>query len=359
MNLRLILGLGTLGSLLTALVVGGLRQWSLKHILDIPNERSSHSKPTPSGGGIGIVAVTLLLFVLGLILTPVDSDRGAYLIYVPLVLLIAALGYWDDRYQLSAKLRLLLQATAALIFTLGVGAVTQLELPYLGTISLGLLALLVNLFWITGLTNVFNFMDGIDGIAGTQALVAGAAWTILLLSQQQTDAALLTLLISAGSLGFLYWNRPPARIFMGDTGSTFLGFSFAALVLLANRQQTDAAWLVSGVLFVGVFAFDSALTILRRLLKRENILTAHRSHLYQRLVRLGYSHRSVTSAYGGLMLVCALCGFAYFKGGEAVRLAALLIALLLCLGLFGVTTWLEQRPPRTAESYPESVPQEH
>ena len=156
-------------------------------------------------------------------------------------------------------------------------------------------------FWVVGLTNAYNFMDGIDGLAGSQAVIAGVGWAGLGWLRGEPLVSLLGLLVAGSSLGFLLHNWPPARIFMGDVGSAFLGFTFAALSVLAAQQNPRLA--VAGILLLWPFIFDTIGTFLRRLRRRENVFAAHRSHLYQRLVIAGYSHRTVTLLYSGLALV--------------------------------------------------------
>jgi UDP-N-acetylmuramyl pentapeptide phosphotransferase/UDP-N-acetylglucosamine-1-phosphate transferase len=159
-------------------------------------------------------------------------------------------------------------------------------------------------------------MDGIDGLAGSQAIVAGMGWALLGSLSNQPLIGGLGILLAASSLGFLRHNWPPARIFMGDVGSAFLGFSFAALPLLAASAETAGTaggrWVVIGALLVWPCVFDTAFTLLRRLRNREPIFKAHRSHLYQRLVISGLSHRRVTSIYALLSSLTAVAGLLYF-----------------------------------------------
>jgi UDP-N-acetylmuramyl pentapeptide phosphotransferase/UDP-N-acetylglucosamine-1-phosphate transferase len=157
---------------------------------------------------------------------------------------------------------------------------------------------------IVGIVNIYNFMDGIDGIAGVQAVIGGLAWTLVGQLHGMMLVSGIGLLVAAGTAGFLVLNWPPAKIFMGDAGSTVLGFTFAALPLLAATEgrgrQSPLLWLAAGVIVIWPFLADGSFTIFRRLTRRENILTAHRSHLYQRLVIAGRNHRCVTLVYGGL-----------------------------------------------------------
>ncbi len=337
--------LSALAVIASTIVVYFMRRWGLNHLLDIPNERSSHRIPTPRGGGLGIVVTTLVFFVVALWIGEYTEDRVGLplLIFLGCAGAIALLGWIDDRTDLSAKVRLLLQLGISALAVWVVGAVTQAEMPLLGVISLALpLAYLLNVFWVVGFTNIYNFMDGIDGIAGVQALIAGVAWGVLLLARGQTELALFAALLAASSLGFLFLNRPPALIFMGDVGSTFLGFSLAILPLLAFARTGDPRAIGAGALFVAPFVLDGAFTIIRRALQHENVLTAHRSHVYQRLVKQGYSHRQITGLYALYALASAGCGLLYAASGT---LLAVIIPILIFVGL---ALWTMRRENSTA-----------
>ncbi len=348
--------LGALGlsCLLSFGVVILVHRWALRHaLLDIPNERSSHSLPTPKGGGLGIALVSLGTMTTHLLAGSPDVPVGVGLVFVLASASIAAVGWRDDCYNLPIKTRLTIQAGVAVALVLAGGAITQVYLPFLGVLSLGTgVALLPSVLWIVSLTNIYNFMDGIDGLAGIQALVTGGAWCFLLLMERQATPALLSGLMAATSLGFLLLNIPPARIFMGDVGSTFLGFSLAALPVLAFSQIENPRLLVTGVLFVAPFAFDATFTMARRALKGENILTAHCSHLYQRLVRMGYSHGQVTGLYSLLAVVSAMGGLFYYAGDEMATLVALLAITALFISLAVAVTALETLRGRVSQQGP-------
>ncbi|HEY6141407.1 MAG TPA: glycosyltransferase family 4 protein, partial [Thermoanaerobaculia bacterium] len=272
----------------SAIVVMLARLWAThKEILDHPNERSSHSRPTPRGGGVGIVVVV----VAGMLL--LDGASMARLWpWLAAAVAISAVGLLDDVYGLSTRLRMTLQLLAAIGTTLAYGGFSGLS-----ALRFGPLAGVLTVLWIAGLTNAFNFMDGIDGIAGGQTAMAGAAWAAI--GYGRGDAVLLDagLLIAAASAGFLLHNWPPARIFMGDVGSTFLGYTLAVIALFGADGARDA---LVPALVVWPFLFDSAFTFLRRLRKRENVFAAHRSHLYQRLTMAGWSHAQASLLYTAL-----------------------------------------------------------
>ena len=251
--------------------------------------------------------------ILGLLLTdPIlqsNSRLSDWWVFAGAAVGIAAIGWLDDLHDLSQWFRMAVYALAAFIVLLALGPVTTISLPVLGPVLLDWVAWPLLLLWLVGLTNAYNFMDGIDGIAGCQGVVAGLGWAVLGLCREWWAVEAFGLLLAGASLGFLTRNWPPARVFMGDVGSTFLGFSFAALPLLVD--PADPRLFLAGLLFVWPFVFDTTFTLIRRLLRGENILRAHRSHLYQRLVIAGCSHRFVTLLYTGLAAAGGVLAIGY------------------------------------------------
>ncbi len=284
-------------ALLSLWLVGVVRCVALRQgILDAPNERSLHSQPTPRGGGIGIVGVSLIGILLCWVLVPFWA-AWPLVSFVCAALFIAAVSWRDDVRPLPVLVRFGAHALAAVAVLVGIGSWAVLEIPVVGLFRLGYLGLPVTFLWIVGLTNAYNFMDGVDGIAGIQAVVAGLGWVALTGGTARVETW-LGLLLAGASLGFLVHNWPPARIFMGDVGSAFLGFNFAVLAVIGAQHNPRLA--LAGALLVWPFVFDTSFTFLRRLRRGENVFQAHRSHLYQRLVLAGYSHRFVTCLYGVL-----------------------------------------------------------
>ncbi|MFN8446964.1 MAG: glycosyltransferase family 4 protein [Caldilineaceae bacterium] len=291
--------------------VGGIRLWAeQRHLLAYPNARSSHVRPTPKGGGLAIVlACALVMAVYLSALTEIEVTAWAYLLGA---MLIAGISWIDDIYNLPSVLRLTVHSLCALPILIWVGYWHVLPLPFGGEIALGWFGPLLTFVWIVGLTNIYNFMDGIDGLAAGQAVIAGIAWGCFGWWSQQPFVFLVGFCIAAACGGFLGHNWAPARIFMGDVGSAFLGYSFAVLTVAAAQKQP--VLMPVGVLLLWPFLFDAGFTILRRLQRGENILAAHRSHLYQRLVIAGRNHRTVTLLYLGLAVVGAGLAGVYYVG---------------------------------------------
>jgi UDP-N-acetylmuramyl pentapeptide phosphotransferase/UDP-N-acetylglucosamine-1-phosphate transferase len=327
-----IAGIGFLAFVVSFLSVAFLRRWAVRRqILDIPNERSSHARPIPRGGGLAIVLFSLAGLVSAWFIKPAWT-LSALSAYLSGAALIAVVSWFDDLRPVPNRIRFTAHSVGALLAVLGFGYWGGIDIPVFGQLHLGWPGVLVTLLWITGLTNAYNFMDGIDGIAGGQAVVAGLGWAVLGWLSDQPVVAVLGLFLATTSIGFLGHNWPPARIFMGDVGSAFLGYTFAVLPIIC--AQNDPRFGLIGVLLVWPFVFDTSFTFFRRLRNRENVFAAHRSHLYQRLVIAGCSHRLVTLIYMGLAfigLLLALSWYLRIKDGDIIVTFAL---PLLCFGLW-------------------------
>jgi len=217
--------------------------------------------------------------------------------------LVAVVGYLDDRFSVAPQWRLAIHSVAAVWFLVWVGPIAAL--PIAGCdCELGWAGIVLAFFWVIWLLNLYNFMDGIDGIAGVEAVtVCVAAATIVAYSGDVEMAGLLAG-VGASAIGFLFWNWPPARIFMGDVGGGFLGFLFAGLSLITHNQGTMTIW--SWLIILGVFVVDSSVTLIRRLAAREKIHQAHRNHAYQHASRLAGAHLPVSVAIGLINLLWLL-----------------------------------------------------
>jgi len=296
-------------TILSYLLVCLIRRYAeRRQILDHPTERSSHVTPTPRGGGLAIV---ILVMGTGLSVAR-EAELSRVLIYLVCGLVIAYLGWRDDVHSLPTRVRFAVQGLVAAVSIYGLGYARAVTIPLFGELQLGVFGIVITFLWIIGLTNAYNFMDGIDGIAGGVALAGGLGWMALAVQANNTFAFWIALAIAASSLGFLGHNWSPAKIFMGDVASTFLGYTFAVLPLLSATQGGDA--LMLGTLLMWTFIMDAGVTFIRRTLKRENVFAAHRTHLYQRLVIGGYSHAKVSALYIALTLLAGLLSYAWSWG---------------------------------------------
>lgn len=338
-----LVGLSAIVLVVSYFGVFSLCHWAeRRQFFDIPNERSSHSFPTPRGGGLVIVLIALF-GVIGVWFFHPTWRGAALLAYLSGAALIAFVSWQDDLHSLPNRVRFAAHVGGATLALLGFGYWRVVSIPIVGSFDLGWLGLLITFVWIVGLTNAYNFMDGVDGIAGAQAVIAGIGWAGLGWLVEQPLVGILGLLLAVGSLGFLGHNWPPARIFMGDVGSAFLGYTFAVLPVSATQQDSRLA--VAGVLLVWPFVFDAAFTFLRRLRNHENVFAAHRSHLYQRLVIVGYSHRTVTLLYIGLAAAGVLMALAWTLDVPGSGPVIVLSIPLLCLGLWAYVVRSERRHP--------------
>lgn len=274
-------------------------EWSRRRrLLDIPNERSSHTRPTPRGGGLIIVLICLSFYVL---YTNFAAGDFVWQYFVG-ALLIAVISWLDDLYSISSLWRILIHAAAAFLIVQTLNETSFLESSRHETDSIRIAGLCAAFLWTVWLTNAYNFMDGIDGIAGAQAACAGVGWLFIGKFLHLETVGIFGGALAVSALGFLIFNRHPAKVFMGDVGSAFLGFSFAALPLMAAKKTSGGlfSWLFIGAALVWLFFFDTAITLFRRILKRENFWQAHRTHVYQQLVVSGFSHTTVAALYGVL-----------------------------------------------------------
>jgi Fuc2NAc and GlcNAc transferase len=279
---------GLLGTILfLALYIG----WAKQAMVDTPNERSAHLVATPTGGGLVFLGLWLALMTLAGALVP--DERAAAIALVPPVLLLMWLGWLDDRRPLSAALRFAVQIGCAALFL----ALWPWTVP---SDAIFWTALPVALLYLVYSTNITNFMDGIDGIVALQALGFVAA---VLLIDPATPFTLAALLLGAAMLGFLVYNRPAARLFMGDSGSAPIGLLLAAITLAYAAADWRAG--LALLMMQGVFLCDSAVTLLRRALRRQNVTQAHSEHAYQHAKRR-WGHARVSYGLFALTMLVQL-----------------------------------------------------
>jgi UDP-N-acetylmuramyl pentapeptide phosphotransferase/UDP-N-acetylglucosamine-1-phosphate transferase len=311
--------------ILTYFGVRAFRRWTLRRkILDVPNERSSHTVPTPRGGGLVIILVCLLFYSIYATFIAGDFSFG----YFAGAVLIAVVSWFDDLKSVSPALRFLVHAVGAALAISALGYWQKIYFPFAGEIDFGSFGIIITFFWIIWLTNAYNFMDGIDGIAGTQGLTAGIGWLLAGFHFNLDVTSFLGGVLAFSNLGFLMHNWQPARIFMGDVGSAFLGYTFAVLPLVAASEmqgsQSSALLPAASVFLVWMFVFDTLYTFFRRLLRGEKFWLAHRSHLYQRLVISGYRHGFVTLLYGVLSVIILAAALFWLRAGSSLDAVVLL-----------------------------------
>jgi Fuc2NAc and GlcNAc transferase len=257
-------------------------------VVDTPNQRSSHLIPTPRGGGLAIVIVSVtgitILFIQGMIGSAVATA---------LILggcMVAVAGLKDDFSHVPAVIRLLVHSGAACIAVLFCGAITHVDL-FSFHISLGYAAVILTILGLVWFVNLFNFMDGLDGFAASEALFVFFAVMMFAYAGKSAELVNSSLILAACVLGFLVFNWPRASIFMGDVGSSFLGFCIALFIVVGDNRGFISIW--TSLILTSPFWIDATITLARRLLRRERVYEAHRSHAYQHLQRRFSSHLSV------------------------------------------------------------------
>jgi len=287
-----------------------------KSLIAEVNERSSHSVPTPHGGGIAI-AIT---WFIGLFYLYFTNEIESTLFYALLVgLVISIVSFFDDIYELSAKLRLIVQSIVALIGIYALGGWHSIDLGFF-IIENQIITNVFAFFMIVWFINLYNFLDGINGYAGSEAVFLSIAGFILFGGSH-------FLVLAVAVLGFLYWNYNKAKIFMGDVGSTLLGYNIAIFTLYYANQEPSNLWIC--LILFSVFFFDATITLLRRKLNNEKISQAHKKHAYQRLTQAGWSHFKVTNYSIGVNIV--LFFIVYFISNIFVAFLLSMILLIMIL----------------------------
>jgi UDP-GlcNAc:undecaprenyl-phosphate GlcNAc-1-phosphate transferase len=337
--------------LMVAGIAGGIA-WLMAQsrlLVDVPGPRSSHERPTPRGGGLGIVVACALgwsaFWAVGFTARSFADGPRALLIGA---LVVAAGGLLDDWRRQRVAAKLAIQALAATIAIAGGLTIERVALPGLGVVTLpGWVGAPLAFLWLVGLTNAFNFMDGLDALAASTATIAGLALALAGIAVGAPSIAATGWVLAAAAAGFLALNRPPARIFMGDVGSQFLGFALAAIGLYFARLDPGGAaiWFVPVLMFH--FLFDTILTAARRWRAGENVLAAHRGHLYQRLHAAGLDHGTVAV---WLSIAAAFNAAVALWTIIAARNAPWL-ALIPALVLQGYYLWLVRRRERQAAEW--------
>jgi Fuc2NAc and GlcNAc transferase len=287
-----------------------------KSLVATINERSSHTVPTPHGGGIAL-AIT---WFIGLFYLYFIGEISSNLFYALLFgAVISIVSFFDDIYELSPKIRLIAQAIVAiggLYFLGGFETFTFVIFDIQNAIFTNIFAFFMIIWFI----NLYNFLDGINGYAGSEAVFLALAGFILFSGNH-------FLVLSVAVLGFLYWNWNKAKIFMGDVGSTLLGYNIAIFTIYYANEESTNFWI--WIILFGIYWFDATLTLIRRKLNKEKLSQAHKKHGYQRLTQSGWSHYKVTNYSIGLNMI--LFFIVYFVSNIFIAFILALIVLALSM----------------------------
>jgi UDP-GlcNAc:undecaprenyl-phosphate GlcNAc-1-phosphate transferase len=305
---------------LATLSAGAVRLMISVRVLDRPNARSSHSTPTPKGGGVGIVVA----FLVGVVLLYRYAEfarlaQPYFLGVIGAATAIALVSLLDDLMDWPFTVKLATQVLAALV-AVGTGLyLADYRLPYVGGLYVGWVGVPITILWILFTTNAMNFIDGLNGLAGCVTVVASGFLAVIAATHEGRFAYFAALLLAAGVAGFLPFNFPRARIFMGDVGSQFCGFMLAVLAVVASRfEGVELSFLIVPMLLSGVL-FDVAFTLARRLLAGERLTQAHRGHLYQVAVRTGIPAWVVTLIHTGFATFGGLAALLFIAVPEAAK----------------------------------------
>jgi UDP-GlcNAc:undecaprenyl-phosphate/decaprenyl-phosphate GlcNAc-1-phosphate transferase len=312
----------------TALVIPVL---SRRAILDVPNLRSSHTRPTVRGGGIGLAVGTLV--ALAIAHSELTGSTGIALVVAGLG--FGAIGFADDlNGNVSVTIRLALQLITAVI-------VVAVLWEHVSTVNLSVfLVCTVAVFWIVSFVNAFNFMDGINGISCAETIVAGVAFGLYARHEHEMALQVAAFALAAGSIGFAPFNFPNARVFLGDVGSYFAGAWLAVLVVIGLRGSIPVEAMVAPVT---LYVADTGVTLARRLRRHEAWNQGHRQHTYQRLVQLGWSHTQTTGMVFIIVATCSALGSVSLLGSVPLRVAADCGVAMLVAGYLIVPGLLEHR----------------
>jgi Fuc2NAc and GlcNAc transferase len=334
----ILLGLVLGGSIVLA---GCMRRYAINHhLIDQPNHRSSHTVPTPRGGGLAIVIPFLLAVAYLGVSNSLDWEFAIALLGGGVV--VAAIGYLDDLNDLAPPVRLAGHFVAATWAVFWIGGMASVDLGF-ATVRWGVIGHILSVVGIVWMLNLYNFMDGIDGIASSETVIVAGFAGLLLFSAGADGLAWSVWILAAACLGFLFWNWPPAKIFLGDVGSSFLGFILASLAIASAKETDVSLW--SWLILLGVFIVDATVTLVRRMFNGQKWYQAHCSHAYQHAASILSSHLKVTI---GVVLVnvlwmLPLAWLANARAEYAIPVTAFALLPLLWLS-FKLGAGLSDRP---------------
>lgn len=294
-------------------------------IVDVPNHRSLHTSPKPRTGGLAI----LIAAFIGLMMIRSEIDN-TFFSFFPYVLLLAVVAFVDDIYSISAIVRLLLQLAVASLLVFSGLIIHSLNILGFEIVLFPIVAVAGSVLFIVWLINLYNFMDGMDGFSAGMAVFGFGCFAILAFMKGEVGFALANLVIVSAAIGFLVFNLPPSKIFMGDIGSTLIGLLVAVFAIWANNEEIFSIFL--SIIIFTPFILDSTVTLMKRLFKGEKLWLAHRAHYYQRLVLLGLGHKKTLLLEYAWMLGCSLVAIALFKTSSfGIQLSIFTLFSIICL----------------------------
>ena len=293
-----------------------LRKVTLRYeIVDEPGARRSHTDPTPRGGGMAFVFSFIMIFSISPFFY--EYNPRSFLGFLFCSSAISILGLLDDLKSLSRNLRVGIWVGITIVAIFFGISIEEITFPLIGNVQLGLFSPLMTFLWLIGVTNFFNFMDGIDGLAASEAIVVSLFLSVIAFLSSNNVVFIASVILFGGSFGFLFHNFPQANIFMGDGGSNFLGFAFAAMAVIISQSEDNSIPFLVTVILLMMFLLDAGTTLIKHLPKGKNWLEPHRDHYYQRLIKSGLSHLQVTLLYSSLNIILGVVAYAYMIATNA------------------------------------------
>lgn len=310
--------------ILTFVLTYPVKRYAIKFgVVDFPNYRKIHTKVTPRLGGL---AIFLGAFFGALYLQP-QHEHILEILFGAIVIIIT--GILDDRYSLRPVVKLSGQLIAASFLISSGLIIERITLPMIGVIELGFVSVLITVLWIVGITNAINLIDGLDGLATGVTTIALTSMLIMAIMDGQLVAAYLCIVLIGGNLGFLYHNFYPAKIYMGDTGSNFLGFMIAAISMLGLFKNVALFSFVIPVIVLAVPIFDTLFAIVRRAYNKDSIMMPDNKHIHYQLLAEGYSHRKAVLIIYGFSALFGLMAIVFSKASLTTSLVITMLVLIL------------------------------
>lgn len=293
------------------------------NVVDIPNHRKIHTTPTPLLGGLAI----FIGFFVGLLYLRPMHDHYFEIMLGALVIIIT--GILDDKFDLRPVIKFGGQVIAATFLISSGLIIEKFTLPVIGVVDLGVFSVLITILWVVGITNAVNFMDGLDGLATGISTIAISTMLIMAIIDMQVFAAYLCVVLIGANIGFLYHNFYPAKIYMGDTGSNFLGYMIAVISILGLFKNIALLGFVIPVVVLAVPIFDTLFAIIRRVRNKQSISTPDNKHIHYQLIRVGLTHRQSVLVMYAFSVLFGIIAVLFAKTSYTITLIVLIIALFL------------------------------
>lgn len=331
-----------MGSLFFALIIiPQIRLFALRiNILDDPSYRKTHQQPTPHLGGVGIFLASLIpyLFLVLFDIVPVTKPLFGLLVGAVAIL---GVGLIDDIFGLKAMIKLICQIAVA-ILSYGFGIqINNMMIPFLGILPLGPLSFLITVFWMVAMMNAINLIDGLDGLAGGISGIAAAIFALICFFTGSLPLSLFGVAISGACLGFLKYNFYQAKIFMGDSGSLFLGYVLSVICVLGIvKTSLTFAWIIP-IMTLIIPIFDTALSIIRRIKNKQSIFKADNSHIHHQLIKAGLTPKQVVVSSYIISFIFGLTGLILGFLSQQIAMSVLIVLTLFLISIF----WIYKKKP--------------